>query len=197
LRLEVFTREAAAAAVHDADTGDAAKIFELLSARYPLTLADPGPALVPRVLGTASQLVLVAPASADAAAALAATREWLEAHGHTGLAEAAITVLNGVSKHTIGHVEQAEALARGRTRAIVRIPWDDRLKRQDPERIRPPASGASRPVPAPLSPAALHAYTALAGLLVASVATAPVSTAHGKTAPGTTGPVAEKLRARP
>ncbi len=189
-RLEVFTREAAAAASADADQEDAAKIFELLSARYPLTLADPGPAVVPRVLGTAGQLILVAPASSDAAAALAATREWLEAHGHAGLAEAAIIVLNGVSRHTIQHVEQAEALARGRSRAIVRIPWDDRLKRQDTERARPPAS-AARPAPGPLSPQALHAYTALAGLLVASVATIPEG------APRSAGPAQQKLRARP
>jgi hypothetical protein len=180
-RLEVFTREAAAAASPGADQEDAAKTFEQLSARYPLTLADPGPALVPRVLAVASQLVLVAPASADAAAALAATREWLEAHGHAGLADGAITVLNGVSKHTIQHVEQAEALARGRSRAIVRIPWDDRLRAQDPQRSRPPAPGMTQPVPGPLSSAALHAYTALAGLLVAAVATTPAS---GSTGPG-------------
>jgi hypothetical protein len=171
-RLEVFTREAAAAASPDAGQEDAARIFELLSARYPLTLADPGAAVVPRVLAAASQLILVAPASADAAAALAATREWLEANGHTALAEAAITVLNGVSKHTIQHVEQAEALARGRSRAIVRIPWDDRLKKQNFERARPSSPG-TRPAPGPLSPPTLHAYTALAGLLVASIATVP------------------------
>jgi MinD-like ATPase involved in chromosome partitioning or flagellar assembly len=188
-RLEVFTRDAAAASTPDADSGDVAMIFELLAARYPLTLADPGAAAVPRVLGVATQLVLVAPANEDAAAALAATREWLEAHGHGELAEAAITVLNGVSKHTIHHVEQAEALARGRSRAIVRIPWDDHLKGHVQERSRPPGSGTAQPVAGPLSPAALHAYTALAGLLVASVATAPDSPA----APGTT-PVPEKMR---
>jgi MinD-like ATPase involved in chromosome partitioning or flagellar assembly len=189
-RLEVFSREAAAAASPGADQEDAASVFEVLSARYPLALADPGPAAVPGVLAVASQLVLVAPASADAAAALAATREWLDAHGHAGLAEAAITVLNGVSGHTMRHVEQAEALARGRSRAIVRIPWDDRLKAQDSERSRPPVPGPAQPVPGVLSPAALHAYTALAGLLVAAVATAPppASTVPATTGPGNTGP---------
>jgi MinD-like ATPase involved in chromosome partitioning or flagellar assembly len=187
-RLEVFTPDAAAAASPDADSGDVGMIFEQLASRYPLTLADPGAAVVPRVLSAATQLILVAPANEDAAAALAATREWLEAHGHARLAEAAITVLNGVSKHTIQHVEQAEALARGRSRAIVRIPWDDHLKSQS----RPPASGAAERVAGPLSPAALHAYTALAGLLVASVATAADSGA----APATS-PVPERQRARP
>jgi hypothetical protein len=106
----------------------------------------------------ADQLVLVAPASQDAASALATTREWLEAHGHAELADDAIVVLNGVSRHTMPHVEQAEALARGRCRAIVRIPWDDHIKHQ--------AAG-------PLSPAALHAYTALSGVLIAAVAAMP------------------------
>ena len=172
-RLEVVTREAAAAG--EADEDDITKIFELLSARYPLTLADPGAAAVPRVLAAADQLILVAPASQDAASALATTREWLEAHGHAQLADDAITVLNGVSRHTLPHVEQAEALARGRCRAIVRVPWDDHLKDREPERVAPPAPGAPGPKPlaGSLSPAALHAYTALAGVLVAALASAP------------------------
>jgi hypothetical protein len=171
-RLEVVTREAVG------DPGaqdDATKIFELLSARYPLTLADPGAAAVPRVLATATQLIMVAPASQDAASALATTREWLEAHGHAELANGAITVLNGVSRHTMAHVEQAEALARGRCRAIVRVPWDDHLRKPEPERGSP-AGVATPPAPSPgpLSPPALHAYTALAGVLVAALAgTAP------------------------
>jgi TcpE family len=172
-RLEVVTREAAAAG--ETDEEDITKIFELLSARYPLTLADPGAAAVPRVLAAADQLILVAPASQDAPSALATTREWLEAHGHAQLADDAITVLNGVSRHTLPHVEQAEALARGRCRAIVRVPWDDHLKDREPERVAPPAPGAPEPkrVAGSLSPAALHAYTALAGVLVAALASAP------------------------
>jgi hypothetical protein len=180
-RLEVVTRETVTrepgppgARRPEDDPEDATKIFELLSARYPLTLADPGAAVVPRVLAAASQLILVSPASRDAASALATTREWLEAHGHAGLAEGAIIVLNGVSRHTLPHVEQAEALARGRCRAIVRVPWDDHLKNPDPQRAGPSGPGA-RParVTGPLSPAALQAYTALAGVLVASLASVP------------------------
>jgi MinD-like ATPase involved in chromosome partitioning or flagellar assembly len=180
-RLEVVTREtvtrepvAPGARRPEDDPEDATKIFELLSARYPLTLADPGAAVVPRVLAAASQLILVSPASRDAASALATTREWLEVHGHAGLAEGAIIVLNGVSGHTLPHVEQAEALARGRCRAIVRVPWDDHLKNPDPQRARPSIPG-TRParVTGPLSPAALQAYTALAGVLVASLASVP------------------------
>jgi MinD-like ATPase involved in chromosome partitioning or flagellar assembly len=172
-RLIVITREAAGGP--GADQPDVTRIFEQASARYPLTFADPGAAAVPRVLAAADQLVLVAPASQDAASALATTREWLEAHGFAELADSAITVMNGVSRHTLEHVEHAESLVRGRCRAIVRVPWDDHLKGSGPERIspRPPADHAPRPAAGSLSPAALHAYTALAGVLVAALATAP------------------------
>ncbi len=182
-RAEVITREAAGAGASPGeDPQDVTRVFELLSARYPLTLADPGAAAVPRVLMAADQLVLVTPASQDAASALATTREWLEAHGHGDLADRAITVLNGVSRHTMPHVEQAEALVRGRCRAIVRVPWDDRLKDPRPERGASPAQAPALAGPAPppnppaagsVSPAALHAYTALSGVLIAALAAAP------------------------
>jgi len=164
-RAEVITREAAGAG-DEADLENVTRVFELVSARYPLTLADPGAAAVPRVLSAADQLVLVAPASQDAASALATTREWLEAHGHAELADRAIVVLNGVSRHTMPHVEHAEALARGRCRAIVRIPWDDRLRYPGSESSTSPAAG-------PLTAAALHAYTALSGVLIAALGAVP------------------------
>jgi MinD-like ATPase involved in chromosome partitioning or flagellar assembly len=170
-RLEVVTRETAAAAGQE---DNVTKIFELLSARYPITLTDPGAATVPRVLAAASQLIMVAPASQDAATALASTREWLEAHGHTELADGAIIVLNGLSRHTMRHVEQAEALARGRCRAIIRVPWDDSLKNPGPERVAPPDQATmAGPAGGGLSQGALNAYTALAGVLVAALADAP------------------------
>jgi hypothetical protein len=170
-RAEVITRKAAGARP-GADLENVTRVFELVSARYPLTLADPGAAAVPRVLAAADQLVLVVPASQDAASALATTREWLEAHGHAALADRAIVVLNGVSRHTMPHVEQAEALARGRCRAIVRIPWDDRLKHSGPERSTPPVLPTLRAA-GPLTAAALYAYTALSGVLIAALAAAP------------------------
>ena len=126
------------------------------------------------MLAAASQLILVSPASPDAASAFATTREWLEAHGHAGLAEGAIIVLNGVSRHTLPHVEQAEALARGRCRAIVRVPWDDHLRNPESQRAAAASPGAHPARAAgPLSPATLQAYTALAGVLVASLAGLP------------------------
>jgi hypothetical protein len=153
---------------------DAGQMFELVSARYPLTLVDPVASAVPRVLAVADQLVLVAPASPDAASAIAMTQEWLEAHGRASLAATAITVLNGVSRHTMRHVEQAEAVASGRCRAIIRVPWDDRLANPPTERdhLPAPAGQQHQSGGAQLGPAAVHAYTALAGVLIAGLAEA-------------------------
>jgi hypothetical protein len=137
----------------DGDGDDAGEVISAVASRYRLTLADPDAARVPRALAAADQLVLVAPASAEAAGSLAMTMEWLEAHGHGRLAGAAITVLNGVSAQTAGHVDKAAAVAMGRCRAIVRVPWDERMTARQP-----------------LGTATVQAYTALAGVLVAGLA---------------------------
>jgi len=142
---------------------DAGQVLNAVVARYPLTLADPGAASVPKAVRVADQLILVAPATAEAAGSLAMTMEWLEAHDHAGLAAAAIVVLNGVSPKTAPHADKAAAVASGRCRAIVRVPWDARLK-----------------TPAALGPATVQAVTALAGVVVAALADAgTVSTASG------------------
>ena len=137
---------------------DAGELIEALVARYPLALADPAALHVPRSLHVADQLVLVAPASAEAAGALAMTLEWLDAHGHSGLARTAVVVLNGVSTQTTPHVDKAAVVASGRCRAIVRVSWDGAL-----------ASDSS------LGPAVVQAYTALAGLLVSGLADPAIS----------------------
>ncbi len=139
---------------------DAGKLIDAVVARYRITIADPAAAHVPRAVHVADQLVLVAPASADAAGSLAMTLEWLEAHGDADLARRAVTVLNGVSTPTAEHVDKAAGVAAGRCRAIVRVPWDDGL-----------ADGGA------LGIAAVHAYTALAGVLIAGVADR--ASAHG------------------
>jgi hypothetical protein len=146
--LQVVTADSEAA-----EPGDVGQLMAAVVARYPLTLADPAAAQVPRALEAADQLVLVTPANADAGGALAMTLEWLDAHGHAALGRNAITVLNGVSDKTMDHVEKAAAVATGRCRAIVRVPWDSRLS----------GEGA-------LGTAAVQAYTALAGVLVAGLA---------------------------
>ncbi len=132
---------------------DAGKLIEAVVARYRITIADPAAAHVPRAAHVADQLVLVAPASADAAGSLAMTMEWLEVHGHAQLAREAVTVLNGVSAATAAYVGKAASVAAGRCRAVVQVPWDDRLTE----------GGA-------LGSATVHAYTALAGVLIAGLA---------------------------
>jgi MinD-like ATPase involved in chromosome partitioning or flagellar assembly len=148
------------------------RLFDVVAARYPLGLADPGAAAVARVLAVADQLVLVAPASPDAAQSLAMTTEWLAAHGYGALTANAITVLNGLSKRSMPHAEQAELVVRGRCRAIVRVPWDDHLA--EPQAGQgTPGSPSQLGEPSRLTqlrPPVLAAYTALAGVLVASLA---------------------------
>lgn len=137
-----------------------------------LVLADPATPAVPRLIAVADQLVLVAPATAAAAGAITMTIEWLEAHGHGTLAGGAILVLNGVSRRTMPHVEAAERVAAGRCRAIVRVPWDDQLNSSQVKRAVPAAVGTSagQHWTGVISPPAVAAYTALAGVLVASLA---------------------------
>jgi MinD-like ATPase involved in chromosome partitioning or flagellar assembly len=151
------------------------RLVEVLASRYTLTLADPGAPSVAKLLAEAGQLVLVAPASPDAARAVSMTCEWLSGHGLAELAKHSIAVLNGVSQRSVRHAEQAELVLRGRCRAIVRVPWDDHLAEPEAERgIRDSleaADGQARL--ARLRPAVLQAYTALAGVLVSSLADDP------------------------
>jgi hypothetical protein len=146
--LQVVTADYSGPGPRDAD-----RLIDAVVARYPITLADPGPADVPRAVQVADQLVLVTPAGASSASSLAMTLEWLEAHGHGRLAQTSVTVLNGASKQTEQDVERATIVASGRCRAIVRVPWDHSLG-----------------VRGQLGTATVHAYTALAGVLVCGLA---------------------------
>jgi MinD-like ATPase involved in chromosome partitioning or flagellar assembly len=152
------------------------RLVSVLASRYMLTLVDPGAAAVAKLLAEAGQLVLIAPASPDAARAVSMTYEWLGGHGHAALARRSIAVLNGVSQRSVRHAEQAELVLRGRCRAIVRVPWDDHLAERETDRgIRESLEAAGGPRRlARLRPAVLHAYTALAGVLVSSLADDPV-----------------------
>jgi hypothetical protein len=143
--------------------GDEMKLAAQLGRHYPLTMLDPGGSGLTRLLKVTDQLVVVVPASVEAAGALADTRDWLDAHGFADLAGDSVTLINGVSRRSLGDVEQAESVAHGRCRAIVRVPWDEMLP-----------SGLTSP--ATLRTQTRVAYTALAGVLVAGLAAAPVRT---------------------
>jgi hypothetical protein len=150
----------------------AAGLFGQATAGHPIVLADPSTTVVPRLLSMADQLILVAPASAAASRAIGMTFEWLDAHGHVDLASEAIMVMNGVSRRSTAHVEQAERGCIGRCRAIVRVPWDDQLGLRAAKREQ--ATTASDQLESqwagPVSPATAGAYTALAGVLVVALA---------------------------
>ena len=81
---------------------DYRRLAALLAERYPLTMIDPAPSGLTRMLPLADQLVLVTPASPEAASALANTQQWLSAHGYDELAARAVTVVNGVSRRSTG-----------------------------------------------------------------------------------------------
>ncbi|HUZ54135.1 MAG TPA: TcpE family conjugal transfer membrane protein [Streptosporangiaceae bacterium] len=163
---------AAGQAASRRDPAADALAFSAAGDRHELVLADPPTAAVPRLLAIADQLVLVAPASAAAPGAIAMTFEWLEAHGQAGLAAGAVMVLNGVSRRSTAFVEQAERVCAGRCRAIVRVPWDDQIQSHSTKWTHPaaPGSQARQHWAGLLSPATAAAYTALAGVLVASLA---------------------------
>lgn len=153
---------------HDLDPADALAAFEQATATHQIVLADPSSTSVTRLLTIADQLVLVAPASTAAAGAIGMTFEWLDSHGHAGLVADAIMVMNGVSRRSMPHVEQAERVCIGRCRAIVRVPWDDQLKTQV---VNPPSSAnAGQRWTGLLSPVTVSACTALAGVLAATMA---------------------------
>ncbi|MCC5574342.1 hypothetical protein IMZ11_01635 [Microtetraspora sp. AC03309] len=149
----------------DSDAGAAQRLeagwprmLSALDRHYRLIVVDPAAALAARLLPYADQLVLVAPASEDAPDAVAMTYEWLDGHGCSELRRRAVMVVNGVSRRSASDVEQAEAVARGRCRAIVRIPWEDELSRQGPVD------------PARLRPGGRRAYVALAGVIASGLA---------------------------
>ncbi|MGW4668401.1 TcpE family conjugal transfer membrane protein [Streptosporangium sandarakinum] len=136
--------------------------MDTLEQHYKLVVVDPAAALAARVLPYADQLVLVVPASEDGPDAVAMTYEWLDGHGCAELRRRAVLVVNGVSRRSMGDVEQAEAVARGRCRAIVRVPWEDELAPGRSERVEP----------SHLRTAGRRAYLALAGVVVAGLGTA-------------------------
>jgi MinD-like ATPase involved in chromosome partitioning or flagellar assembly len=174
-QLDVFVPEVRGDGALDMGDLEYRRLFDAVAAGYELTLADPGAAAVARVLTAADQLVLVAPASPDAARSLAMTQEWLGAHGYGALTANSITVVNGLSKRSMPHAEQAELVVRGRCRAIVRVPWDDHLAEPQSERGIRDSLDASAVTSrlGQLRPPVLQAYTALAGVLIAALTTSP------------------------
>ncbi|GAB1821293.1 TcpE family conjugal transfer membrane protein [Herbidospora sp. RD11066] len=137
-----------------------ARAMRLLDQQYRIILMDPAAALAARLLSYADQLVLVAPASADAPDSVAMTYDWLDGHGCADLRRRAVVVINGVSRRSMADVERAETVARGRCRAIVRVPWEDELAEPGQVDLNDLRSGGRR------------AYVALAGVVASGLTTA-------------------------
>jgi MinD-like ATPase involved in chromosome partitioning or flagellar assembly len=141
--------------VQTLDERDYTQLTQLLGGFYSVTLLDPAATGVARSLPGADGLVLVAPASADAERAVSMTFDWLDGNGYGALRANSVLVVNGVSKRSLGDVDAAERVARGRCRAIVRIPWDDHL-----------GSSYTKIDVGALRPATKRAHGALGGVLV-------------------------------
>ncbi|MFC7742619.1 MinD/ParA family protein [Nocardiopsis composta] len=140
--------------VQTLDDRDYAALADLLSGFYEVAVLDPAATGVARALPTADGLVLVAPASADAARSVAMTFEWLDGHGYADLRSRSVVVVNGVSRRSLTDVDEAEQVARGRCRAIVRVPWDDHITTGDLDGIEELRTSTRR------------AHAALAGVLM-------------------------------
>nr|WP_237683703.1 TcpE family conjugal transfer membrane protein [Nocardiopsis sinuspersici] len=144
--------------VQTLDDRDYSQLASLLGGFYGITLLDPAATGVARALPVADGLVLVAPANADAERAVSMTFDWLDGNGYGALRARSVLVVNGVSKRSLQAVDAAERVARGRCRAIVRIPWDDHL-----------GSSYTRIDVGALRPATKRAHGALGGVLVNSL----------------------------
>ena len=105
----------------------------LLEHHYNLVCLDTAPGVLGSaaqgVLQAADQLVIVSATSLDGARAASSTFDWLEEHGHGGLASSAVTALNGVRAAQGGvDVRRIEEHFASRCRACVRTPWDSHLE---------------------------------------------------------------------
>ncbi len=104
----------------------------LLERHFNLLCLDTAPGVLGSaaqgVLEVADQVVIVSAASLDVARAASSTLDWLEDHGHGGLASSAVAVLNGIRAKAgavdVGRIEEHFA---SRCHACIRIPWDPHL----------------------------------------------------------------------
>lgn len=94
----------------------------------PLTAIDQAPSGLTRVIARADQLVLVASASPGAATSLANTQHCSAPRAAGSCPACAVTVIDGVSRRPGNDVLHAEFVARGRCRAIVRMPRDEQSR---------------------------------------------------------------------
>ncbi|QQQ79810.1 hypothetical protein IOD16_16285 [Saccharothrix sp. 6-C] len=109
------------------------RAVSLLERFYDIVLVDCGTDLThpaaKGILSQADSLVLVSSGSVDGTQTLAATLDWLEAHGYRDLVAKSTTVINSVRSGS-GRMdpEKLAAYFVQRCRAVVRIPFDTHLE---------------------------------------------------------------------
>lgn len=146
-RLEVLASDDEPTLLQTLSDQDYATALSILDHHYKVVVLDPAAAIVARLLPFADQLVLVAPASADAPQAVKMTFDWLDDHHYRDLRIGAVTLVNGVSRRSAGEAQRTERVAERGCRRVVRVPWDDHLgfesgRPTEPEPLRVPARDA-------------------------------------------------------
>lgn len=137
--------------------------ISLLDRHYTLILLDTGTGILDSatqgILEETDQIVLVVPPALDGARVAASTLDWLDQHGHAGLACRAVVALNGVRPNGAVDLNQVEEHFAERCAAVISIGWDPHLE-----------SGTTSGLDE-LRPTTRHAYLELAAAVADGFAT--------------------------
>ncbi|MGE0216311.1 AAA family ATPase [Mycolicibacterium sp.] len=131
-RLEVLGSERDPAVSEAFSEADYRAVHNVLDRFYNIIITDCGTGLTHSamhgVLGTADALVVVASAAIDSARSALATLDWLQCHGHAGLAADATVVLSSVRPGRIPiRVDQLTRHFGSRVREVCVVPYDRHL----------------------------------------------------------------------
>jgi MinD-like ATPase involved in chromosome partitioning or flagellar assembly len=142
-RLHVLAANRDPRAAAALDAGAYRRVVALLSVHFGVILLDCGTGLLTdagrSAVEMADQLVIVASASADAAAIGYRTIEWLEERGFERKVRQAVAVINTLDGNRRLDLGAVEAAFRRRCRTVVRVPRDSTLRlgaRIDPDALR-------------------------------------------------------------
>jgi putative peptide zinc metalloprotease protein len=132
-RLEMIAGDERGEIAHALDGTGVRRAVTLLERHFNLLCLDTAAGVLGSaaqgVLAVADQVVVVSAASLDAARAASSTLDWLEEHGHGGLASSAVAVLNGIrTDRGAVDLDRIEDHFASRCRACIRIPWDHHLE---------------------------------------------------------------------
>lgn len=108
-----------------------ARVLGVLRLHYGIVLCDTGTGVLDAstggILAMADQVVICTMAAVDAHRAVLRTLDWLAEHGYGGLARGAVLVVNAVRPGGTVDVGAMETELAERSRAVVRVPWDEKL----------------------------------------------------------------------